>query len=209
MSNLSAELALQRLKAGNARYVKGVTIAVSSSFPERRKRLANEGQRPFACILACTDSRGPVELVFDQGLGDLFVARVGGNIVAPSIVGSMELAALSFGTELCVVMGHSLCGAILASLDQEMGVQSPLPHSENLEMILKRIRPIVQNLKPVGQKQERLAFAETVAKENARGAAAQVYALSPILSKLRDEGRFRIVAAHYDLNTGIVEFFEP
>lgn len=203
--NLSAELALQRLKAGNARYVQGVSIAVPSSFPERRRRLANEGQRPFASVLACVDSRGPVELIFDQGLGDLFVARVAGNIIAPSVVGSVEFAALAFGTELCVVMGHTRCGAIRASVDQELGTLH-FPHSDNLEVILKRIRPIVQNLKGRPDASDADSFAELVAGENVRNAQDQIYSLSPVLARKRDEGKFRIVGAMYDINSGVVEF---
>lgn len=203
--NLSAELALQRLKAGNARYVQGVSIAVPSSFPERRRRLASEGQRPFASVLACVDSRGPVELIFDQGLGDLFVARVAGNIIAPSVVGSIEFAALAFGTQLCVVMGHTRCGAIRATVDQELGTLH-FPHSDNLEVILKRIRPIVQNLKNGEDASNVESFAEIVAKENVKNAQEQIYSLSPVLAQKRDEGKFRIVGAMYDINSGVVEF---
>lgn len=114
---IPAETALERLQTGNQRFVADVRNQDSLSTPARRRVLA-AGQEPFAIILGCSDSRVPAELVFDQGLGDLFVIRVAGNIVAPSQVGSVEFAAERFGTRLVVVLGHSRCGAVLATLEE-------------------------------------------------------------------------------------------
>src|SRR5690348_12689714 len=114
---LSASDALARLLDGNRRFAAGAPFAAARSTAARRKQLA-ASQAPFAVILGCSDSRVPVELVFDQGLGDLFVIRVAGNIIAPSLIGSVEFAAERFGTRLVVIMGHSSCGAVTATLEQ-------------------------------------------------------------------------------------------
>jgi carbonic anhydrase len=140
---ISALEALERLQEGNRRFVSGATGPEAPSGPSRRRELA-EGQEPFAIILGCSDSRVPAELVFDQGLGDLFVIRVAGNIVAPSQVGSVEFAADRFGTRLVVVMGHSRCGAIQATLEE---LRRPTAdRSPNLRAIVDRIRPSVKPL---------------------------------------------------------------
>src|SRR5678815_2380669 len=139
--NLPAREAIFRLVEGNRRYAQNVR-SVDSMLGHSRRDL--EAQRPFAIILGCSDSRAPAEIVFDQGLGDLFVIRVAGNIVAPSQVGSVEFAAERFGTRLVVVMGHSQCGAILATLDQ---LQRPVEsQSPNLRSIVDRVRPSVASL---------------------------------------------------------------
>src|SRR5213080_3659874 len=133
--------ALARLRDGNRRFVANQTRGPALSGPARRAVLV-AGQEPFAIILGCSDSRVPAELVFDQGFGDLFVIRVAGNIVAPSQVGSVEFAASRFGTRLVVVMGHSQCGAVVATLDE---VQGRAPNqSRNLRSIVDRIRPSVE-----------------------------------------------------------------
>src|SRR5207249_5492994 len=140
---ISALNALRRLRAGNSRFVEHQSCATATLSPARRAALL-EGQRPFAIVLGCSDARVPAELVFDQGLGDLFVIRVAGNIVAPSQVGSVEFAASHFGTRLVVVLGHSQCGAILATLEE---LQQPSERqSRNLRAIVDRIRPSVEAL---------------------------------------------------------------
>src|SRR2546421_9109809 len=140
---MSGQEALVRLRGGNGRFVAGRADAASFLSPPRRLALA-EGQQPFAFVLGCSDSRVPAELVFGQGFGDLFVIRVAGNIVAPSQVGSVEFAAARFGTRLAVVLGHTQCGAVRATLEE---VRQPAPRqSPNLRSIVDRIRPAVEPL---------------------------------------------------------------
>ncbi|MCJ7795488.1 MAG: carbonic anhydrase, partial [Thermoleophilia bacterium] len=140
---ISAQEALERLRKGNRRFVSGVRNCDALTDQARRRELA-AGQEPFAVILGCSDSRAPAEIVFDQGLGDLFVIRVAGNIVAPSQVGSVEFAAEQFGTRLVVVLGHSGCGAILATVEE---LRRPTEsQSRNLRSIIDRIRPSVEAL---------------------------------------------------------------
>src|SRR5438045_789006 len=139
---ISAREALERLQEGNRRFVSGVPSGAGLSSQMRRNELA-AGQEPFAIVLGCSDSRVPAEIVFDQGLGDLFVIRVAGNIVASSQVGSVEFAAARYGTRLVVVLGHSQCGAILATLEE---LQQPTSHSRNLRAIVDRVRPSVEAL---------------------------------------------------------------
>src|SRR5215469_15929950 len=142
MTMLSARAALEALREGNRRFVS--TLQVESGAAQARRRELPAGQEPLAIILGCSDARVPAEIVFDQGLGDLFVIRVAGNIVAPSQIGSVEFAAAAFGTRLVVVLGHSNCGAIHATVDQltrPTGDQSP-----NLRSIVNRIRPAVEGL---------------------------------------------------------------
>src|SRR5260221_3196407 len=134
----AARAALDRLREGNRRFASDMRSAESLSSLTRRAELVS-GQQPFAIVLGCSDSRVPAEIVFDQGLGDLFVIRVAGNIVAPSQIGSVEFAADRFGTRLVVVLGHSMCGAIQATLD-ELGRPST-DQSPNLRAIVDRIRP--------------------------------------------------------------------
>ena len=135
--------ALELLRKGNGRFASGLRSGDGAASLTRRAELVT-GQEPFAIILGCSDSRVPAEIVFDQGLGDLFVIRVAGNIVAPSQVGSVEFAAERFGTRLVVVLGHSQCGAILATLE-ELGRPTE-NQSRNLRSIVDRIRPSVEAL---------------------------------------------------------------
>src|SRR4026207_376582 len=140
---IPAREALQRLRDGNLRFAANVRGSDAFVSHTRRAELA-AGQQPFAIILGCSDSRGPVEILFDQGLGDLFVIRVAGNIVAPSQVGSVEFAAARYGTRLVVVLGHSSCGAILATLEEVR--RRSEDQSRNLRTIVDRIRPSVEGL---------------------------------------------------------------
>src|ERR1700730_6402867 len=137
---ITAAEALASLRDGNRRFVENQTTAISHH--ERRTSLIS-GQEPFAIVLGCSDSRVPAELVFDQGFGDLFVIRVAGNIVAPSQVGSVEFAAARFGTRLVVVMGHSQCGAIVATVEELLGRATNQSH--NLRSIVDRVRPSVES----------------------------------------------------------------
>ena len=158
---LTAHQALQRLREGNARFVNNQVSLATLASRAHREELAS-GQEPFAIILGCSDSRVPAEMVFDQGLGDLFVIRVAGNIVAPSQVGSVEFAASRFGTRLVVVLGHSRCGAILVTLEElEQPTGNP---SRNMRSIVDRVRPSVEELLGGGPVRDRDALVERAAR---------------------------------------------
>jgi carbonic anhydrase len=171
----------------------------------RRAELAT-GQQPFAIILGCSDSRVPAEIVFDQGLGDLFVIRVAGNIVAPSQVGSVEFAAARFGSRLVVVLGHSQCGAILATLEE---LQRPTENqSRNLRAIVDRVRPSVEGLLATDLGRDLEALVRQAVRANIRASANHLRHGSPLLEQLiRDDGLL-VVGAEYSLETGVVEFFD-
>jgi carbonic anhydrase len=198
-NGMPPEAALERLRAGNHRFVTGEESAVR----QWRPGLA-AGQSPFATILGCSDARAPAEYVFDQGLGDLFVIRVAGNIVAPSLVGSIEFAASEFGTRLVVVMGHTQCGAVRATvrtLANEVG-----PGSRNIRSIVDRIAPHLANedTSPLDAEAHMLA----AVRINAQASARELPNSSDLLRELVLEGQVKIVAAVYDLATGIVTFLD-
>lgn len=191
--------ALARLREGNRRFVAGQGSAVRQWHPG-----LVEGQWPIAVILGCSDSRAPAEYVFDQGLGDLFVVRVAGNIVAPSLVGSVEFAASQFGTRLVVVMGHTQCGAVTATL--RAIEKSDGPSSSNVRSIVERIAPHLQplcdlELDPAARLLEGVRI-------NALAAARELRESSDLIQELVRRGRVKIVAAVYDLATGVVSFHE-
>src|SRR5262247_1400517 len=160
---IPATEALRRLREGNARFVAGQPRADALASPTRRSALV-AGQEPFAVILGCSDSRVPVEIVFDQGVGDLFVIRVAGNIVAPSQIGSVEFVAARFGTRLVVVLGHSRCGAVDATLEELL---SPTSHSSNLDSIIGRIRPSVESLLATELRRDRDALIQQAVRAHA------------------------------------------
>ena len=200
-----AHEALVRLREGNQRFVASMADTASFLSPTRRLALA-EGQQPFAIVLGCSDSRVPAELVFGQGFGDLFVIRVAGNIVAPSQVGSVEFAAARFGTRLVVVLGHTECGAIMATIEE---LRQPAPQqSAGLRAIVDRIRPAVEPLltTPVGEQAEVLV-AHAV-RANIRAAADHLRHGSPILERLVERDSLLVVGAEYCLRTGVVDFFD-
>jgi len=200
---VSAEQALQRLREGNQRFVAGVRNPEHA--PARRLELAG-GQNPFAIVLGCSDSRVPAELVFDQGLGDLFVIRVAGNIVAPSGIGSVEFAASRFGTRLVVVLGHSQCGAILATLEQlEQPVET---QSKNLRSIVDRVRPSVEGLLRTELRHDHAALVSSAVRSNVSASVNQLRHGSAILEQLIRSDGLRVVGAEYSLETGVVEFFD-
>lgn len=201
---MSAREALNRLQEGNRRFVTGAGSRVLVD--EGRRSELVYGQEPFAIILGCSDSRVPAEIVFDQGLGDLFVIRVAGNIVAPSQVGSVEFAADKFGTRLVVVLGHSGCGAVAATLDE---LERPsASRSPNLRSIVDRIRPSVETLLETDLRLDRAALSQHAVRANIRASASQLRSGSRILEDLiRTEGLL-VVGAEYDLETGVVDFFD-
>lgn len=202
---ISAEEALQRLQLGNQRFVADIRDRDSASDRTRREAVAT-GQEPFAIILGCSDSRVPAEIVFDQGLGELFVIRVAGNIVAPSQVGSVEFAAARFATRLVVVLGHSRCGAILATLE-ELGRRSE-EQSRNLRSIVDRIRPSVEPLVHAGIGKDPDNLVHHAVRANIRASVNQLRHGSALLEQLIERDGLRIVGAEYSLETGVVDFFD-
>ncbi len=164
------------------------------------------GQEPFAIILGCSDSRVPAELVFDQGLGDLFVIRVAGNIVAESQIGSIEFAAERFGTRLVVVMGHTQCGAISATLEQ---LGQPADHrSRNLRSIVDRVRPSVEPLLTTELARDPAALVREAVRANIRESTRHLRSGSDVLEELIQRDGLLVVSAEYSLETGVVEFFD-
>lgn len=202
---ISAQEALERLKEGNRRFIQHLRSTEVLMSQLRRGELV-KGQKPFAIVLGCSDSRVPAELVFDQGLGDLFVIRVAGNIVAPSQVGSVEFAAEAFGTQLVVVMGHTFCGAIDATLQ---AIEHPsVPRSPNLASIVDRIRPAIEGLVHTGLVQERERLIHEAMRANVRASVNHLRRGSAILEKMVIEGGLRVVGAEYSLESGEVAFFD-
>lgn len=198
-SSLEPDAALHRLKAGNQRFIDG-TGTQRGGFDAEKMAAA---QRPFAIVLGCSDSRTPVEILFDQGFGDLFVVRVAGNIVAPSIVGSIEFAASAFGTRLVVVMGHTGCGGITATLNAIATGQGP--ESKNLRAITDRITPHIEAIARRGSGPE--THREAV-RANVRASVDHLRHGSQILEDLVLKGRVQVVGAEYELETGRVTFFD-
>lgn len=201
---ISAAEALERLKQGNQRFSSGVR-SVENILKQTHRANFVEGQAPFAIILGCSDSRVPAEIIFDQGLGDLFVIRVAGNIVAPSQVGSVEFAAERFGTPLVVVLGHSKCGAVVATLQE---LESPSAHSSNVLSIVNRIRPCVEPLFETELRNEPERLLEKSIRANILAATNHLRHGSATLENLIAQGKLSIIGAEYSLETGEVEFFE-
>ena len=194
--------ALARLRAGNECFVANVRSVDALASQARRDDLVH-GQSPFAIVLSCSDSRAPSELLFDCGLGDLFVVRVAGNVVAPSIVGSVEFAAEAFGTGLVVVMGHTRCGAIKATLDVLAGGGVA---SENVRDIVERIAPSTAEIVK-GQERTPELFRRAT-RANVRASVGHLRHGSRVLEQRVADGVLRIVGAEYELETGKVEFFD-
>ncbi len=202
---ISAAEAFERLREGNRRFVSDVRNLNTTGSQTRRHELA-AGQEPFAIILGCSDSRVPAEIVFDQGLGDLFVIRVAGNIVAASQVGSVEFAAARFGTRLVVVLGHSQCGAILATLEE---LQQPTDNqSRNLRSIVDRIRPSVEALLVTDLRHDPDALVRHAVRSNIRASANHLRHGSEVLEDLIQKEQLLVVGAEYSLDTGVVDFFD-
>lgn len=202
---LTAREALERLQEGNRRFVANAGGTDPTLDPGRRARLAG-GQEPFAIVLGCSDSRVPAEIVFDQGLGDLFVIRVAGNIVAPSQVGSVEFAAERFGTRLVVVLGHTQCGAITATVEE---LQRPRENqSRNLRAIVDRVRPSVESLMATDLRHDLPALVSHAVRANIRASVSHLRHGSQVLEQLIQDRGLLVVGAEYSLETGVVDFFE-
>ncbi len=202
---IPAHEALNRLIEGNRRFAAGTRSRDRPTSPERRDELV-AGQEPFAIILGCSDSRVPAEIVFDQGLGDLFVIRVAGNVVAASQVGSVEFAAARYDTRLVVVLGHSQCGAILATLEELQ--QSTENRSRNLRSIVDRVRPSVETLLATELRHDPVALVQQAVRANIRASANHLRHGSAILEQLIQDNGLMVVGAEYALETGVVEFFD-
>ena len=197
---ITASEALKRLRQGNQRFVANATES-SSPLPDGTV----PEQQPFAIILSCSDARVPAEMIFDHGLGDLFVIRVAGNIVTPSQLGSIEFAAEKFGTRLVVVMGHSHCGAIAATLQelqQPKGVASP-----NLASIIDQIRPAIEPLKANPEGLDPAALQQEAMRANVHASVDQLHRGSALLESLAQNDGLKIIGAAYSIETGIVTFF--
>jgi carbonic anhydrase len=206
VSMISAGEALKRLQAGNRRFVSAARSSDMLTSQARRTELV-AGQEPFAIILGCSDSRVPAEIVFDQGLGDLFVIRVAGNIVASSQVGSVEFAAARFGTRLVVVLGHSQCGAILATLEE---LQQPADNqSRNLRSIVDRVRPSVEALLATELRNDPEALVRHAVRANILVSANHLRHGSEVLERMIQKDGLLVVGAEYSLETGAVDFFDP
>lgn len=201
----TAKEALNRLREGNNRFVSDIRSIESMTTKVRRNEVV-DGQEPFAIILGCSDSRVPAEMVFDQGLGDLFVIRVAGNIVAPSQIGSVEFAAERYRTKLVVVLGHSQCGAILATLEE---LKRPSENqSRHLKSIVDRIRPSVATLLDTELQHDHHALVHQSVRANIRASVNQLRHGSELLENLILNEGLLVVGAEYSLETGQVEFFE-
>jgi carbonic anhydrase len=201
---IAAREALERLREGNRRFAAG-TPSYALPSHSRRAELA-KGQEPFAIILGCSDSRVPAEIVFDQGIGDLFVIRVAGNIVAPSQVGSIEFAAARFDTRLVVVLGHSQCGAVLATVEE---LQRPAAsRSRNLRSIVDRVRPSVEGLLKTDLQHDLDALVRHAVRANVGVSVSHLRHGSEILEQLIEREGLLVVGAEYSLETGLVEFFD-
>jgi carbonic anhydrase len=201
---VSALEALDRLRDGNRRFADNEP-STDGRLQARRQALAT-GQEPFAIILGCSDSRVPAEIIFDQGLGDLFVIRVAGNIVAPSQIGSVEFAATKFGTRLVLVLGHSQCGAIQATVQQLR--EASEGRSRNLRTIVEFIRPSVESLIEQGLGDDPDVLVEQAVRANIRASTEHMRHGSAILEDLERDDGLLIVGAEYSLETGLVDFFD-
>jgi carbonic anhydrase len=196
---LTPEQSLARLMEGNRRFLSETEPTSARAFSSH---MATKAQRPFAIVLGCSDSRTPVEILFDEGFGDLFVVRIAGNIVAPSVVGSIEFAASQFGSRLVVVMGHTRCGAVTATVKAiETGLG---PESKNIRAITDRIAPHIEQLvRPnIGD------VVNEAVRANVRASADHLRHGSQILEELVLSGHLAVVGAEYDLESGAVDFFD-
>lgn len=199
---LSPLAAWQRLAEGNRRFCEGQAEHASRDFSAA---LASRPQRPFAIVLGCSDSRTPVEVLFDQGFGDLFVVRIAGNVVAPSVVGSIEFAASQFGTRLVVVLGHTRCGAIAATVNAIQTGNGP--ESRNIRSITDRIAPHIEATVLSVQGHSDGDFLRNLMRANVAASADHLRHGSRILEDLVQVGRLAVITADYELETGKVQFF--
>ena len=202
---ISALESLERLREGNRRFMSQAESRIARESQTRRNELV-EGQEPFAVILGCSDSRAPAEIVFDQGLGDLFVVRVAGNIAAPSQVESVEFAVSRLGTRLVVVLGHSMCGAVQATVEVLERPEEDRP--TDLGAIIGRVRPSVEPLLKTDLRRNREELVSSAVRANIRNSVDHLRHRSPVLSRMVETEGLLIVGAEYLLQTGFVDFFD-
>lgn len=200
-SKITPETAVQLLKKGNLRFLEG--IRQKREFATQIAETAS-GQYPFACILGCIDSRVPIRLIFDQGIGDVFGATVAGNIVNEDILGSLEFGCKIAGAKLVVVLGHTSCGAVKGACDKaELG---------NLTSLLAKINPAIQNVKeptdPTKRTSQNSTFVNAVSLENVKLTVQNIRTYSNVLRGMEEEGAIKIVGAMYDVKTGEVSFLD-
>jgi carbonic anhydrase len=198
---MTADQALQELVEGNKRYVDGRPSHESRSGSDRRTDLA-KSQKPYAIVLSCSDSRVPPEIIFDKGLGEIFVVRVAGNVPDPVVLGSIEYAAEHLGSPLVVVLGHERCGAVTAAVDAKEKV------SGNIGAIVEAIAPSVAAAKKTCESKEKPGLVECAVNANVKHGEAVLTTRSPVLKKMVKEGKLRIVGATYDLDDGKVTFLD-
>lgn len=201
----SADKVIYDLMAGNRRFLDGQSIQSPEASLRKLKEFAANGQLPKAIVLCCSDSRAPVELIFDQDIGDLFVIRVAGNIIAPSLVGSVEFAVTMFETNLVLVMGHTQCGAVTATLDH-IEHSRAIP-SENIHDLISRIKP---HIYPIAQIQG-LSYEEKLTRSvqaNVLASMAQLSHSSRLIEALVHDEKVKIIGAVLDIATGFVDFLE-
>lgn len=201
----SPKQALETLKEGNSRFINGVRSVEPLFSHMRMAELAEKGQKPFAIVLTCSDSRSPAEMIFDQALGELFVVRVAGNVIAPSLLASIEFAAANFGSCLILVMGHTKCGAVTATLQHCMNPAKGLP-SPHLEELVSRIRPAVEKVLSKGNAQDSSTTVESATIENVKRSMELIYEQSHIVRDLVKSGKIGIEGSVLDIHTGKVNF---
>lgn len=199
--------ALERLMEGNQRFVTGVRSVEPLFSHMKMAQLAEKGQKPFAIVLTCSDSRSPAEMIFDQGLGDLFVVRVAGNIIAPSLLASIEFAAANFGSSLILIMGHTKCGAVQATLEHTREPARELP-SVHLENLVSSIRPAVERTLKHAQDLSEAAILERSTEENVRRSQNLILEQSAIVRGLIHQGKLSLQGAVLDIHTGLVRWLE-
>lgn len=202
---ISPQEAIQRLQEGNRRYVADRKTHSINSSPATRRDLA-DGQEPFAIILGCSDSRVPPEVIFDQGLGDLFIVRVAGNVAGPTQVGSIEFALQELGTRLIVVLGHSMCGAVTATLE-DLLLSNDNP-SKNLGSIVELVRPAIKDLVESDLRNNPVKLMNEAVRANIQAAINQLLVGSYIIPQMVHDEGVTIVGAEYTLDSGVVEFLD-
>ncbi|MEI6790859.1 MAG: carbonic anhydrase [Myxococcaceae bacterium] len=204
MTEMTPHLAAQRLQEGNKRFISGVKSVDSLLAHSKMADLAEKGQKPFAIVLTCSDSRSPAEMIFDEGIGELFVVRVAGNVVAPSLIASMEFAVANFHSSILVVLGHTKCGAVDACIKHVQDPVKELP-SPHLEELIARIRPAVERSMiqhPIGEG----AFLNHAIKENVLRSRSLILEQSRIIREAQERKELIVQPAILDISTGIVQF---
>jgi len=196
-NEITPQIALDLLKEGNERFVKN--LQADRNLLEQVSQTAS-GQFPFAVLLSCIDSRTSSELIFDQGIGDIFSARVAGNVVNEDILGSMEYSCKVAGSKIVAVIGHSKCGAVTAACQEvELG---------NITALLSKVKPAIQNVKPTVDDITSEDAVQKVADENVKVAMDEVRKKSEILAQMEKDGEIKIVGGMYDVESGKVKFFD-